>query len=330
MHEIPFACKWTITEAELNRARNPHNDRLRTATINVSVNNAPRFGYFFRLRTDNNGQARVCLCLDLQNVTQVKSDFTFTITSANLSEKINNHTFQNANGHGIHLCTTDEFFRQGSNFIVDGKFTLNINGIFKFNITGEPVAVEQINTCEPLSQRLWTATNKDFTITVEEGNESTDYPIHKHVVGAHSEIFADMFKLKNNEAIKNKITINDYSSKVVETALRMIYEIEFSFNLTFEEWMSLLKFFHHYQIQCHKDKVEEHCIRQIQASTVCRLTNLSILTNSPKLKEACLTFLDSAIVSRTTLSEIDTLDHALIAQIVLNNAVHTCETLDNA
>uniref|UniRef100_A0AC35FY41 BTB domain-containing protein n=1 Tax=Panagrolaimus sp. PS1159 TaxID=55785 RepID=A0AC35FY41_9BILA len=330
MPEIPFACKWTLTETELNRARNFDNVRLRTATNDVSVNNDPRFGYFFRLRTDNNEEARVCLCLDLRDVTEVKANFTFAITSANLSETINNHTFRNEHGHGIHLCTTDEFFRQGSNFIVDGKFTLSVNGIFKFNITGEPAAIEQINTCKPLSQRLWTATNQDFTIVVEEGNESTDYPIHQHVVGAHSTVFAEMFKLKNNEAVKDKITINDYSAKVFETALQMIYEIEFTFNLTFEEWMSLLKFFHRYQYQCYKDKVEEYCIQQIQASTVCRLTNLSILTNSPKLKEACLTFLDSAIVSKTYLSDYETLDLTLIAQIVLNSAVHTCETLNNA
>uniref|UniRef100_A0A914PUT7 BTB domain-containing protein n=1 Tax=Panagrolaimus davidi TaxID=227884 RepID=A0A914PUT7_9BILA len=329
MHEIPFACKWTIPENELVRASNLNNGRLRTVTTNISVNNIQRFGYFLKLLTNKNGQAVVYLCIELQNLTEIKTNFTVTVESANFSQTSNNHTFHNERGHGFDLAATDDFFSRNSNFIVDGKFTLSVNGIFKFTTTDEPAEVEQINTCEPLSQKLWGATNKDFTIIVEEGNESTPYDIHKHVVGADSKIFAAMFNLKNNEAIKNKITINDYSAKVVEIALKMIYEIQFNFNLTFEEWISLLKFFHHYQIQCHKDKVEEYCIQQIRAATVCRLTNLSILTDCPKLEEKCLEFLASAFVSRTYLSDIDTLDAALIAQIVKNNAIQNCETLED-
>uniref|UniRef100_A0A914QTJ1 BTB domain-containing protein n=1 Tax=Panagrolaimus davidi TaxID=227884 RepID=A0A914QTJ1_9BILA len=326
MYEIPFACKWTIPE---NQLRNSNNGRFRTATTTVSANNTPRFGYFLKLRTNKNGYATVYLCLELQNVTEVKTNVTFTIKSANFSKTSNDHIFQNERGHGFDLATTDVFFSQDSNFIVDGKFTLNVNGIFKFDTNDEPIAVEQINRCEPLSQRLWDATNKDFTITVEEGNQLTEYKIHKHIVGAQSKVFAEMFKLKNNEAIKNKMTINNYSAKVIETALKMIYELQFNFNLTFEEWLSLLEFFHHYQIQCHKDKVEEYCILQIRATTVCRLTNLSILTDCPKLEEKCLEFLASAFVSRTYLSDIETLDAALIVQIVKNNAIQNCETLED-
>uniref|UniRef100_A0A914QIY6 Uncharacterized protein n=1 Tax=Panagrolaimus davidi TaxID=227884 RepID=A0A914QIY6_9BILA len=72
--------------------------------------------------------------------------------------------------------------------------------------------------------------------------------------------------------------------------------------------MSLLEFSNKHDVPALKAKVEPVLIKEISAANVCRLTNCSILAESPKLKEKCIKFLMDAFVSKTPLSDIKNLD----------------------
>uniref|UniRef100_A0A914PGF2 Uncharacterized protein n=1 Tax=Panagrolaimus davidi TaxID=227884 RepID=A0A914PGF2_9BILA len=67
-----------------------------------------------------------------------------------------------------------------------------------------------------------------------------------------------------------------------------------------------------------KDKVESHLIDQISAANVCRLSNVSIISNSTKLENKCKKSLMAFIESKTALSDIEILPNQIAVKILQN------------
>uniref|UniRef100_A0A914R034 BTB domain-containing protein n=1 Tax=Panagrolaimus davidi TaxID=227884 RepID=A0A914R034_9BILA len=128
------------------------------------------------------------------------------------------------------------------------------------------------------------------------------------------------------ESIENKVQIIDFSFKIVETGIKMIYHCNFETSLSIDNLMKLLQFFDKYNIPSLKDKIEPLLIAQISAANVCRLTNASILSNSLKLKKECMEFMEKSFASKTPLNDIKILDNSVLVQILQNSFYKIVET----
>uniref|UniRef100_A0A914PEI5 Uncharacterized protein n=1 Tax=Panagrolaimus davidi TaxID=227884 RepID=A0A914PEI5_9BILA len=74
------------------------------------------------------------------------------------------------------------------------------------------------------------------------------------------------------------------------------------------------------------DKTESHLIAQISAANVCHLTNASDLSNSLKLKNECIEFMEKSFASKIPLNDIQTLDKDIALQILQNSVYKIVST----
>uniref|UniRef100_A0A914QPL4 BTB domain-containing protein n=1 Tax=Panagrolaimus davidi TaxID=227884 RepID=A0A914QPL4_9BILA len=313
MPEIPFAVLWEIPKNRLM----PLKDSLKGYLESTSVSNIHGFQYSFCIFPNGDNDARrgktyIFLKLDLGKLKKVKAECTFTVKSANCLRPYG-CTYEQSVGRGAEICSTNDFFDPQKKFIVDEKLIVKCDGTFEVE-TGVPRQQKWDGVA--LGDRLWWKNDsKDITI-VADGKE----------IKAHKIILPSHFCSKKQEIIENKsnkesneIKIPNFSFKIVETAVRLIYECNFYTCLTLEELMSLFRFFDQYCIHDLKEKVESVLINKISAANVCRLTNFSISATSDKLEERCTEFLMIAFASKTPLSNANELDNDVIMTVLQNS-----------
>uniref|UniRef100_A0A914QZF0 BTB domain-containing protein n=1 Tax=Panagrolaimus davidi TaxID=227884 RepID=A0A914QZF0_9BILA len=247
--------------------------------------------------------------------------FRMTIKSANYVLR-KHHIFEEEGFIREKLCTTEELFDPEKRFIVDGKMTINMDGILTIEKEEENEKLLQFddNFGSKLCLALWKQENKDFSIAADGKEIYAD----KNVLAARSPVFSRMFEVGMKEAKENKVTIEDFTFNIIEKAIKLCYHQSLVPFSTLEEKTKLLQFFDKYDIQPLKDVFEKYLISALNEFNVCRLTNAALLSNATKLEMKCTEFLKSCLKTKP-IADLDILDKDFALNLFKNAFCYVSE-----
>uniref|UniRef100_A0A914Q1C3 BTB domain-containing protein n=1 Tax=Panagrolaimus davidi TaxID=227884 RepID=A0A914Q1C3_9BILA len=250
--KLPFAIQWKIPKNRFNEFQTPTDECLKSDTYDFP--NIP--GLYYRLTIFPNddhcpGECWIFLYLTLPNdKMKIESYFIVTIESANFSFK-ENYVFNDIkSGRGKKCCKTEELFDPEKKFFIDEEMTIKADGFLMVETNSVERKIWSCNNFSGLlGLSLWAQENsKDFTIFVDEKMIN----VHKCVLSATSPVFARMFESGMKESEENKVTIKDFSYRIVETAIKYCYHSNLVNDPTIENKMKVLQFFDKYNIQLFK------------------------------------------------------------------------------
>uniref|UniRef100_A0AC34FG31 BTB domain-containing protein n=1 Tax=Panagrolaimus sp. ES5 TaxID=591445 RepID=A0AC34FG31_9BILA len=247
MMEYPFALEYTVSEDRLKALKDSTNYEC-LETVKFIVINSSGVQYNLSLypngdKVGHRGKSWIFLDLALGKEKKVVAEWTFSIEYANWTKKID-HTFDKNGGWGPMICTVEEIFDPNKNFIVDGKFTVQVEGLIKVENNLLKAQMELVKAKLISTKDLWGVGFEDFSIFVDK----KEIKVHKCVLAAHSTVFASMFNSGLKETAENKVEITDFSFETIEKAVKLCYDQIFYADLSLDESFSLLKFADKYNV----------------------------------------------------------------------------------
>uniref|UniRef100_A0A914PF19 BTB domain-containing protein n=1 Tax=Panagrolaimus davidi TaxID=227884 RepID=A0A914PF19_9BILA len=308
---------WTVTEEELNELK----DKPQLSCIvseEKDVVGISETKYFLKLQiaresVDKNGFFLYLRFSRPENSSKIRAKYSIFVKSENYSTQFDNIFYpEKTTGWGDEICPVEKFFERS--FISDGKCIIEIKGILIFEEINEMPKI--VMESAVLSRALWEKDEKDFKIEVE--NEE-NVMVHKNVISARSAYFEGMLKSGMKEEITNSVKIIDFNLKTVKTAIEFFYDRNIFESLNFDDAFDLLQFADKYQIIDLQDKLELYFIYQLSPSTVCKLSNGSIYSNSIKLRQICFGFLMICSKHSIPVENLQNLDKDFAAELFLKN-----------
>uniref|UniRef100_A0AC34EZD0 BTB domain-containing protein n=1 Tax=Panagrolaimus sp. ES5 TaxID=591445 RepID=A0AC34EZD0_9BILA len=170
------------------------------------------------------------------------------------------------------------------NFYNNGTITIHMKGIVFIESNA---GSEKLQTS--LGHFLWDRNDRDFIISVGKDVETkTEIKIHKNVLASRSPVFDAMLQTDMKEKAENQLEIIDFDVEVVQTAVEYFYDRDTYKSLNLGKLISLLKFADKYDIKDMKTEIEYAFLPHIYPYTICRISNVSMASKAPVLKDICI------------------------------------------
>uniref|UniRef100_A0A914QB87 BTB domain-containing protein n=1 Tax=Panagrolaimus davidi TaxID=227884 RepID=A0A914QB87_9BILA len=177
-----------------------------------------------------------------------------------------------------------------------GKIRISARHFFRMTIPKKMMSTNCSN--------LWNRDDKKFVFVVD----GKEIKVHKVVVETKSPAWKEMIQSRLKKSEDGKIAIDDFDFQTVETALKFCYDIEEKHLWSVQSAIEVFKFADRYEINDLKISVETFLSSQLSPINVCALANLSILTNSFKLRRKCFEYLFECIQKKIFVADLETLD----------------------
>uniref|UniRef100_A0A914PRB6 BTB domain-containing protein n=1 Tax=Panagrolaimus davidi TaxID=227884 RepID=A0A914PRB6_9BILA len=312
----PIAMQWTIPEERLKEFKDNPGGPLSSSFFDVS--NIPGVQYYIKFfpnddQEDRIGETGIYLVLSFTDEMKIEANYTFSIESANYSREFYS-VFEKSVGWGGKCCSAEEFFDSTKKFIVDEKVTIKMDGILYFENEADEngTKLDDESSINSLGLSLWNfVEGKNITIVAGDGKEIN---AHKCVLASRSPYFA---KILESVFTKTAYVIENFSSEIIEKAIKLCYHQSLVRHTTLEDKMKLLQFFDKYDFPSLKGNLESNLISKIDASNVCRLTNVALTSDAQKLEEKCSEFLLNSIKNKA-VADIDLLDKDFALKLLKN------------
>uniref|UniRef100_A0AC34FNX5 BTB domain-containing protein n=1 Tax=Panagrolaimus sp. ES5 TaxID=591445 RepID=A0AC34FNX5_9BILA len=288
----PISMQWKIKEDVLLPKKGIKNGRLFSKRRNVpSLSGVKYYLDIFPNEINDGAQPKTW---------KIEAACDFSVDSANYKRGYQ-YIFEESEGYGLPLCSTDDLFDPTKRYIVDGFLTINFNGILLAE-TDEKIETNFKKKAE------------DFTIVIVD----KEIKVHKQVLMDSSPVLNRMFESRMNESIENRMIIPDFPFEIVNAAIKLCYNSDFSTSsFTIEDLLSLFKFADKYEIILIMDLVENDLMKKISPSNVVQLIHFTKSLTASKLYQSCINFLLKCSKESTPVLGVESLGDRFLATCFL-------------
>uniref|UniRef100_A0A914PE28 BTB domain-containing protein n=1 Tax=Panagrolaimus davidi TaxID=227884 RepID=A0A914PE28_9BILA len=245
MLEFPFSIKWTISEENLRALKNSNGKQYLKSDTFTAFKFSP-IPYHFELYPNRNSYENlgtVCIIFLIQCQQNVYTKYSISNDSGNYIRNFDYVLTSDIDGFGARICKTEEYFDSKKSYIVQGRFTIKIEGSLKIKNYELKWNANNLD--------LWNNFCGNFMFKIGENHIWA----HQSFFASESPIFAAMFEQLKDENEKI-IEIPDFSFEIVQKAIKLIYHRDLVQKIPLKDALLFLKFAITYDLSILKNNLE--------------------------------------------------------------------------
>uniref|UniRef100_A0A914Q479 BTB domain-containing protein n=1 Tax=Panagrolaimus davidi TaxID=227884 RepID=A0A914Q479_9BILA len=309
----PISMQWKIKAEDLHAKKEESNDGyLCSKEIEVASFSGVKYSLFIypnKIEGSNQSETFLYLVVETGKEKKVEAVYDFSIVSAKYNCG-NQYIFEELHGWGSFLCLTKDLFDPENGFIVNGFLTVNFNGILMKD-NNRFTGLSSIGVFSKDDEKKF---EKDFTIVVGKKR----IKVHKHALIDASPVFTGMFNSGMKETLERKMIIKDFPFKIVDVAVKLLYNVNILRKFSTEDMLLLYKFAEKYEIKHIMDFVENYLIKKLSPANVVQFVHFSKEFHVTKLQHICIEFLVKCYKESTPIYAMESLNKEFVVSIFLN------------